>query len=103
MRRDRDFRMLLVDTLQGIRKIYETRDVDNDPEAYNQLVNSVSFLEDLLIPYTYKIEYKPEQTGETLQDVHERIRGLMFVARDVALMPPEEIVEDADEFTIPDT
>ena len=104
-RRDRDFRNLLVDTIDGIRTIYATKDIVNDIDAHNQLVEAVNFLEDILTPYMNKSEitrYSPRQDGDEYQNIHYRIRNMTTIAMNVALFPPEEIFEDASEFDVRD-
>lgn len=105
-RRDRDYRTLLVDTLDSIRQLYASNDVNSDIEARNKVIHTVNFLEDVLYPYMNHdkyTQYTPPTSGDVHKDLHYRIRELVRIAREVALMPPEEVIEDASEFTLPDT
>lgn len=99
-RRDRDFRILLINILDGLRELYSS----SEDNTY-QLIESVNFLEDILSPYMNQDKgttYKPRTGSNEMETLHYRIRECMRVAKAVALMPPKEIVEDAREFTAPD-
>lgn len=98
---DRDFREVVVNNLLSINKILSEHDVENDIDAMNKLIHTVTFLEDLIYPYTNQGKptmYNPKDGDNILQAAHYRIRECVKVAKAVALMPPKRITDDATNF-----
>jgi hypothetical protein len=99
---DRDFREVVVNNLLSVNKLLSENDIENDTAAFNRLVHTVNFLEDICYPYMNQgkpTTYNPKVTANSRENIHYRIRECIKIAKAVALMPPKRITDDATTFT----
>jgi len=105
-RTEKDYQTLIIETMDNIRDISSKHDTLNDIEAHNKVVNAVDFLETILLPYDNPLKpYNPTITGDDKQDIHNKLRELIRIAKGAGVITSakEKQDEEDEEFSIDDT
>lgn len=101
---EKDYRILLIDTMQSIREhsTVTGSSLVNDRHARNNYIELINTLEDFMWPILLEHDYKQPEGDDEIETGHLRLREIIRIARDTGIITPREIYEDLSDFSIDD-